>query len=112
MSLKFLDTQTAVKFENIWSTNFIPFYVLLSFLVCINTERKFQTGATLVKTALEVELFSCFDGRLITRGRKKILTVKMNKYFGTVICLGNLEWCICILKRKSGFLSEMDVCFL
>ena len=27
--------------------SFIPFYVLLSFLVCINTDSKFQTGATL-----------------------------------------------------------------
>ena len=27
--------------------NFIPFYVLLSFLVCINTDSKVQTGATL-----------------------------------------------------------------
>ena len=53
--------------------NFIPFYVLLSFLVCINTDSKVQTGATLFKTALKVELFSCFDGRPITRARKKIL---------------------------------------
>ena len=29
--------------------------------------------------------------------------------FGTVIQLGNLEWCICILKKKSGFLSEVFV---
>ena len=27
--------------------NFIPFYVLLSFLVCINTDSNVQTGATL-----------------------------------------------------------------
>ena len=27
--------------------NFIPVYVLLSFLVCINTDNKVQTGATL-----------------------------------------------------------------
>ena len=53
--------------------NFIPFYILLSFLVCINTDSKVQTGATLFKTALKVELFSCFDGRPITRARKKIL---------------------------------------
>ena len=59
--------------------NFIPFYVLLSFLVCINTDSKVQTGATLFKTALKVELFSCFDGRPITRARKKILAVKMNQ---------------------------------
>ena len=59
--------------------NFIPFYVLLSFLVCINTDSKVQAGATLFKTALKVELFSCFDGRPITRARKKILAVKMDK---------------------------------
>ena len=89
MSSKFLEIQSASQVPKRGEhKNFIPFYVLLSFLVCINTERKFQTGATLVKTALEVELFSCFDGRLITRGRKKIRTVKMNKYLGTVICLG------------------------
>ena len=51
--------------------NFIPFYVLLSFLVCINTDSTVQTGAVLCKTALKVELFSCFDGRPITRARKK-----------------------------------------
>ena len=28
--------------------NFIPFYVLLSFLVCINTDSKVQTGAVLL----------------------------------------------------------------
>ena len=33
--------------------NFIPFYVLLSFLVCINTDSKVQIGATLFKTALK-----------------------------------------------------------
>ena len=59
--------------------NFIPFYILLSFLVCINTDSKVQTGATLFLTALKGELFSCFDGRPITRARKKILAVKMNK---------------------------------
>ena len=32
--------------------NFILFHVLLSFLVCINTDSKFQTGAALFKTAL------------------------------------------------------------
>ena len=59
--------------------NFILFHVLLSFLVCVNTDSKVQTGATLFKTALKVELFSCFDGRPITRARKKILSVKMNQ---------------------------------
>ena len=59
--------------------NFVLFYVLLSFLVCINTDSKVPTGATLFKTALKVELFSCFDKRPITRARKNILTVKMNK---------------------------------
>ena len=59
--------------------NFIPFYVLLSFLVCINTDSKVQTGATLFKTALKVELFSCFDGRPTTRARKKIIAFKMNE---------------------------------
>ena len=59
--------------------NFIPFHVLLSFLVCVNTDSKVQTGATLFKTALKVELFSCFDERPITRARKKILAVKMNQ---------------------------------
>ena len=61
------------------------------------------------KTALKVELFSYFDKGPITRARKKILAVKMNKQFGTVIWLGNLEWCICILKRKSGFLRQVFV---
>ena len=65
--------------------NFIPFYVLLSFLFCINTHSRVQTGATLFKTAHKVELISCFDGRPLTRARKKILAVEMNKYFGTVI---------------------------
>ena len=60
--------------------NFILFQVLLSFLVCINTDSKFQTGAALFKTALKLELFSCFEKRfLTTRARKKILAVKMNK---------------------------------
>ena len=40
---------------------------------------KVKTGATLFKTALKVELFSCFDGRPIARARKKIIAVKMNK---------------------------------
>ena len=66
--------------------NFISFfYVLLSFLFCINTDSRVQTGATLFKTAHKVELTSCFDGRPLTRARKKILAVEMNKYFGTVI---------------------------
>ena len=56
--------------------NFIPSYVLLSFLVGINTDSKFQTGATLFETALKVELFSCFDGRPITRARKRFLPLK------------------------------------
>ena len=59
--------------------NFIPFYVLLSFLVCIITHSKVQTGATLFKTVLKVELFSCFDRRPITSARKKTFAVKMNK---------------------------------
>ena len=46
---------------------------------------------------------------MITRARKKILSVKMNKKFGTVIWLGHLEWCIRILERKSGFLNELFV---
>ena len=58
--------------------NFITLYVLLSFLVCIITDSKVQTGATLFKTALKVELFSCFDRRPITRARKKTFAVKMN----------------------------------
>ena len=79
-SSKFLEIQTADIFENVKKTkNFIPFYVLLSFLVCINTDSIVQTGATLFKTPLKVQLFSCFDGRLITLARKKILAVKMNK---------------------------------
>ena len=48
--------------------NFFPFYVLLSFLFCINTDSKVQTSAALSKTALKVELFSCFYGRPITPG--------------------------------------------
>ena len=59
--------------------NFFPFYVLLSFLVCIIIDSKVQIGATLFKTALKVELFSCFDRRPITRARKKTFAVKMNK---------------------------------
>ena len=82
-SSKFLEIQTAVIFENVkkkqTNKNFIPFYVLLSFLVCINTDSNVQTGATLFKTPLKVELFSCFDGRLLTRAGKKIHAVKMNK---------------------------------
>ena len=45
-------------------------------------------------------------------GRKraaKIYKSSMNKMQGTVIWLGNLEWCLRILKRKSRFFSE--VCF-
>ena len=53
-----------------------PFHVLLSFPVCINTESKAQTGATFFKTALKVELFSCFDGWPITRARKRCLPLK------------------------------------
>ena len=95
--------------QNVKGTKILFFFVLLLFLVCINTDSKVQTGATLFKTALKVELFSCFDKGPITRARKNILAVKMNKWFGTVIWLGNLEWCICILKRKSGFLSQVFV---
>ena len=109
-SSKFLEIQMAVKFENPKSTKILFFfYVLSSFLVYSNTDSKVQTGATRFKTALKVELFSCFDGGPITRVRKKILAVKMNKSFETVIWLGNLEWCISILKRKSDFLSEVFV---
>ena len=95
--------------QNVKGTKILFFFVLLLFLVCINTDSKVQTGATLFKTALKVELFSCFDKGPITRARKNILAVKMNKWFGTVIWLGNLEWCICILKRKSGFLRQVFV---
>ena len=59
--------------------NFILFYALLSFLVFINTDSKVQTDFTLFKTAVKVELFSCFDKRPMTRARKRILAVKMNK---------------------------------
>ena len=45
---------------------------------CINTDSNVQTVATLFKTALKVELFSCFDGRPV-RARKKILAVKIGK---------------------------------
>ena len=80
MSSKFLEIQSASQVPKRGEhKNFIPFYVLLSFLVCINTDSKVQTGAILFKTALKVELFSCFDGRPITRARKRILAVKMNK---------------------------------
>ena len=80
MSSKFMEIQRASQVPKCGEhKNFIPFYVLLSFLVCINTDSKVQTGAILFKTALKVELFSCFDGRPITRARKKILAVKMNK---------------------------------
>ena len=63
---------------NVKGTKNLFFFVLLLFLVCINTDSKVQTGATLFKTALKVELFSCFDKGPITRARKKILAVKMN----------------------------------
>ena len=38
-----------------------------------------NTDATLFKTALKVELFSCFDGRPTTLARKKIIAFKMNE---------------------------------
>ena len=80
MSLKFLEIQRAVnKFENVKSK--ILFFVLLSILVCINTDRKDQTGATPLKTALKDELFSGFDGRPISRASKKIVAFKMKKIF-------------------------------
>ena len=65
--------------QNVKGTNILFFFALLLFLVCINTHSKVQTGATLFKTALKVELISCFDKGPITRARKKILAVKMNK---------------------------------
>jgi len=37
--------------------NFIPFYVLLSFLVCINTDSKVQTGAVLLKLPSKLSYF-------------------------------------------------------
>ena len=78
MSLKFLEIQRAVnKFENVKSK--ILFFVLLSILVCINTDRKDQTGATPLKTALKDELFSGFDGRPISRASKKIVAFKIKK---------------------------------
>ena len=55
--------------------NFIPFYVLLSFLVCINTDSRCHTFLNCPQSCA---IFG-FDGRLITRARKKILAVKMNK---------------------------------
>ena len=80
MSLKFLEIQRAVnKFENVKSK--ILFFVLLSILVCINTDRKDQTGATPFKTALKDELFSGFDGRPISRASKKIVAFKKKKIF-------------------------------
>ena len=75
----FLEIQRAVKLQNVKGTKILFFFVLLLFLVYINTDSKVQTGATLFKTALKVELCSCFDKRPITRARKKILAVKMNK---------------------------------
>ena len=83
-----------VKFQNVESTKILflfMFYYHFQFVLI----QIVQTGAILFKTALKVELFSCFDGRPITRARKKILAVKMNKQFGTVIWLGNLEWRRC-----------------
>ena len=83
--------------------NVIPFCVLLSFLDCIHTDSEVQRGATLFKITLKVELLSCFDGKPKTRAGEKIIAVE------NVIWLGNLQWCIFIRKRKSGFLSEVFV---
>ena len=55
------------------------FCVLLSFLDCIHTDSEIQTGATRFKITLKVELFSCFDGKPITRAGKKIIAVEINK---------------------------------
>ena len=59
--------------------NVIPFCVLLSFLDCIHTDSEVQTGATLFKITLKVELLSCFDGKPKTRAGEKIIAVEINK---------------------------------
>ena len=55
------------------------FSVLLSFLDCIHTDSEVQTGGTLFKITLKVQLFSCFDGKPITRARKTVIAVEINK---------------------------------
>ena len=55
--------------------NVIPCWVLLSFLDCIHTDSEVQTGATLFKIILKVELLSCFDGKPKTRAGEKIIAV-------------------------------------
>ena len=54
-----------VSCQNVKGTKILFFsYILLSFLVCTDTDSKVQTGATLFKTALKVELF-----RVLMEGR-------------------------------------------
>ena len=52
-------------------------FVLLSFLDCIHTDCEVQTGTTLFKIALKVELLSCFDGKPKTRVGEKIIAVEI-----------------------------------
>ena len=59
--------------------NVIPFCVLLLFLDCIHIDSEVQTGATLFKITLKVELLSCFDGKPKTRAGEKIIAVEINK---------------------------------
>ena len=64
---------------NVESTNALFLFVLLSFLDCIHTDCEVQTGATLFKIALKVELLSCFDGKPKTRAGEKVIAVEINK---------------------------------
>ena len=70
----------AVYSENMENTKMVfPFVFYYHFLDCIHTDSKGQTGATLVKITLKVELPSCFDGKLKTCAGGNIIAVEMNK---------------------------------
>ena len=70
----------AVYYENMENTKMVFLFVFCyHFLDCIHTDSEGQTGATLVKITLKVELLSCFDGQLKTCAGGNIIAVEINK---------------------------------
>ena len=91
--------------------NVIPCWVLLSFLDCIHTVSEVQTGATLFKITLKVELLSCFDGKPKTRAGEKIIAVG-NKQIIRNYDMARKSTVVYLYTEKKISLFEPGGCFL
>ena len=91
--------------------NVIPCWVLLSFLDCIHTDSEVQTGATLFKITLKVELLSCFDGKPKTRAGEKIIAVG-NKQIIRNCDMARKSTVVYLYTEKKISLFKPGVCFL